>query len=225
VRANPRTIVTLINGSPLELDPWLDQVPAVLEAWYPGMEGGSAIAAARFGRINPSGKLPFSWPKHLADSPAHALGTESNDRVNYFEDVLVGYRYFDTKNVAPQFPFGFGRSYTSFAFEKLQVSRTGDRVEVTYDLTNTGPRSGTEVAQIYVAPPAGDVIRPAHELEGFQKISLPPGGKQTLKFILPLHAFAYFNEAKNGWLTPPGTYSIQVGNSSRTLPLATSITW
>ena len=224
-RANPRTIVTLINGSPLELDPWLDQVPAVLEAWYPGMEGGSAIAAALFGQINPSGKLPFSWPKHLADSPAHALGTESNDHVNYLEDVFVGYRYFDTKNVATQFPFGFGLSYTTFAFDNLQVSRSGDQVEVSFDVTNTGLRAGAEVAQIYTAPPPGEVIRPAHELKGFKKFSLLPGQKQTLKVTLPAMAFARFDESKNRWLIPPGTYAIQVGKSSRELPLFSSITW
>ena len=225
VRANPKTIVTLINGSPLELGGWLEDVPAVLEAWYPGMEGGTAIAAAFFGQINPSGKLPFTWPKHLADSPAHALGTESKDRVDYKEDVFVGYRYFDTEKVEPQFPFGFGLSYTTFAFRHLNVSRAGDVVKVSFDVTNTGKRAGAVVAQIYVAPPPGLVRRPADELEGFQKIFLPSGGTQAVAVELDRHAFAYFDEAKNDWLVPPGRYEIEVGDCSRHLPLHQATNW
>lgn len=225
VQANPKTIVTLINGSPLELGGWLGDVPAVLEAWYPGMEGGTAIAAALFGQINPSGKLPFSWPKRLADSSAHAIGTENNDRVDYKEGVFVGYRYFDTDKVEPQFPFGFGFSYTTFAFNQLKVARAGDVVKVSFDVTNTGARAGTEVAQVYVASPAGDVKRPVHELKGFQKIFLPPGGKQTVTVELDRHAFAYFDEAKNGWLVPSGKYEIQVGDCSRHLPLCKAVGW
>jgi len=225
VRANPRTIVTLINGSPLELGGWLDQVPALLEAWYPGMEGGTAIAAALFGQTNPSGKLPFTWPKHLADSPAHALGTENNDCVDYKEGVLVGYRYFDTKKVEPQFPFGFGLSYTTFAFSHLQVIRAGDKLKVSFDVTNTGARAGAEVAQIYVAPPTSEVIRPVHELKGFRKIFLAPGGNRTVTVELDRQAFAYFDEAKNGWLVPSGTYQIQVGDCSQNVPLSKTVSW
>lgn len=224
-RANPRTIVTLINGSPLEVGGWLKNVPALLEAWYPGMEGGTAIAAALFGQINPAGKLPFTWPRQLADSPAHALGTEDNERVNYKEGVFVGYRYFDTKKVEPQFPFGFGLSYTTFAFHHLQVIRVGDKVKVSFDATNTGGRAGSEVAQIYVAPPSDAVMRPSHELKGFQKIYLPPGGTQTVTVELDRQAFAYFNEAKNDWLVLPGKYQIQVGDCSRCLSLTRLVAW
>ena len=225
VRANPRTIVTLINGSPLELGGWLEQVPALLEAWYPGMEGGTAIAAALFGQTNPSGKLSFTWPKHLADSPAHALGTENNDRVDYKEGVLVGYRYFDTKKVEPQFPFGFGLSYTTFAFSHLQLIRAGDALKVSFDVTNTGARAGAEVAQIYVAPPTSEIIRPVHELKGFRKIFLAPGENKTVTVELDRQAFAYFDEAKNDWLVPLGAYQIQVGDSSQHLPLCQALSW
>jgi beta-glucosidase len=225
VKANPKTIVTLINGSPLELGGWLGDVPAVLEAWYPGMEGGHAVAAALFGRTNPSGKLAFTWPKHLADSPAHRIGTESKDRVDYQEGVFIGYRYFDTEKMAPQFPFGFGLSYTTFAFSHLTTTRVGDKVEVSFDVTNTGTRAGADVAQIYVSPPAGTVPRPVHELKGFQKIFLPPGGEQTVTAELDRQAFAYFDEAKNDWLVPPGKYEIQVGDCSRNLPLRKVAKW
>jgi beta-glucosidase len=225
VRANPRTIVTLINGSPLELGGWLHAVPAVLEAWYPGMEGGHAIAAAIFGEINPSGKLPFTWPNRLADSPARVLGTEDDDFVNYKEGVLVGYRYFDTEKVEPQFPFGFGLTYTSFRFKHLKVVRTGDVEKVSFDLTNTGSRAGAEVAQIYVAPPPGKLGRPVHELKGFRKIMLPAGAEQTVALELDRQAFAYFNEDRNDWEVPPGKYEIQVGDSSRNLVLSKPVTW
>ncbi len=225
VQANPKTIVTIINGSPLELGGWLGDVPAVLEAWYPGMEGGTAIAAALFGQINPSGKLPFTWPRRLADSPAHAIGSEDNDRVDYKEDVFVGYRYFDTEKVVPQFSFGFGLSYSTFAFSNLAVVRAGDVVKVSFDVTNTGARAGAEVAQIYVGSPNGDVKRPVHELKGFKKIFLPPGVKQSVQVELDRHAFAYFDEAKNDWSVPPGNYQIQVGDCSQYLPLNTMIGW
>ena len=219
VAANPRTIVTLITGSPLEIGGWLDQVPAVLEAWYPGMEGGTAIANALFGQVNPSGKLPFTWPKHLADSPAHALGRETEDRVDYLEGVFVGYRYFDTRQVAPQFPFGYGLSYTAFAFEGLSVKPQGDAVVVRFAVRNTGTVAGAEVAQVYVRPPAGPVQRPMHELKGFKKVFLNPGEVQSVELELPRQAFAYFDEHQNEWVVPPGSYGIEVGDSSRNLPL------
>jgi len=215
--ANPKTIVTLLNGSPLELGGWLDKVPAVLEAWYPGMEGGTAIANALFGKINPSGKLPFSWPKQLADSPSHAIGRQSFARVEYLEDIFVGYRYFDTKNVEPQFPFGFGLSYTTFAYDGLAVKVDGDKVKVSFTVKNTGKVAGAEVAQVYVAPPIGNVGRPVHELKGFKKVFLKPFEKQTVEVELDRDAFAYFDEAANGWVVPPGHYGIEVGGCSRNL--------
>lgn len=219
VAANPKTIVTLINGSPLEIGGWLDQVPAVLEAWYPGMAGGTAIANALLGKVNPSGKLPFTWPKHLADSPAHALGKATEDRVDYLEGVFVGYRYFDTRHVASQFPFGYGLSYTTFDYENLSVKPDGDSVKVRFELRNTGKVAGAEVAQVYVHPPVGAIERPVHELKGFKKVFLQPGERQTVEVELDRVAFAYFDEQKNDWIVPLGSYGIEVGGSSRELRL------
>jgi len=223
VAANPRTVVTLINGSPLELGGWIDQVPAVLEAWYPGMEGGTAIAEILFGQVNPSGKLAFSWPKQLGDAPSRALGKQSHDRVDYLEDVLVGYRYYDTKAVAPQFPFGFGLSYTTFAYDQLTVKPDGDRLQVSFTVKNTGSRAGAEVAQVYVAPPAGPVMRPVHELKGFKKVFLQPGEQQTVTVELDRQALAYYDEGKKDWVVVPGQYGIQVGGGSRDLPLSATV--
>jgi len=222
-QANPTTIVTLINGSPLELGGWLDEVPAVLEAWYPGMEGGTAIANVLFGKVNPSGKLPFSWPKQLADAPSQAIGKQNSDRVDYLEDILVGYRYFDTKNVAPQVPFGFGLSYTTFGYDRLSVKADGDKVRVGFELKNTGKVAGAEVAQLYVAPAGSPVERPKHELKGFKKVFLQPGETKTVELDLNRSAFAYFDEAKNDWVVAPGKYEIQVGGSSRDLPLTSEL--
>ena len=223
VAANNKTIVTLINGSPLELGGWLNKVPAVLEAWYPGMEGGTAIANVLFGKVNPSGKLPFSWPKHLNDSPSHAIGKQNNDRVDYLEDILVGYRYFDTKNVEPQFPFGFGLSYTTFGYNDLSLTAKDGKVTVRFKVKNTGKVAGAEVTEVYVRPPVGKILRPVHELKGFKKVFLKPGQMQTIEMELMRDAFTYFDETKNDWVLPKGKYIIEIGGSSRSLPLSKRI--
>ena len=222
-KSNPRTIVTLINGSPLELGDWLDDVPAVLEAWYPGMEGGTAIAEALFGQINPSGHLPFSWPKLLADSPAHAVGTETQDRVDYKEGLMVGYRYFDTKNIAPQFPFGFGLSYTTFQFENLKLTQTNGEVTASVTVQNTGSRAGAETVQLYVHELHPPVERPVHELKAFQKIQLTPGETKTVTLELDRSAFSYYSPESHKWELSADDFEIQVGDSSRDIRLTGQI--
>jgi beta-glucosidase len=223
VRANPKTIVTLINGSPLELGGWIDSVPAVLEAWYPGMEGGNAIGNVIFGKTNPSGKLPFSWPKHLEDSPSHAIGKQCSDRVDYLEDIFVGYRYYDTKKVMQQFPFGYGLSYTTFGYKDLSVKSFGNDVKLSFKVKNTGKIAGAEIAQVYICPPAGKVDRPIHELKAFRKLFLQPGDEQVVEVELNRNAYAYFDQIKNDWIVPPGDYRIQVGSSSHDLPLVCTL--
>ena len=212
---NPRTVVVLINGSPLELGGWLPNVPAVVEAWYPGMEGGNAIADVLFGRVDPSGRLPFSWPKRLEDSPSRLLGTQNNDLVDYKEKLLVGYRYYDTRNVEPQFPFGYGLSYTAFAFGPLHAARKNGRVAVNVTVKNTGPRDGIETVQLYVRPLKPSVSRPVHELKAFGKISLKAGQAGRVNLTLDAAAFSYFNASRNHWQVDPGLYEIQAGVSSR----------
>ena len=207
--------MVLINGSPLELGGWLPRVPAVVEAWYPGMEGGNAIADVLFGRVDPSGRLPFSWPKRLEDSPSHRLGTENTDEVDYKDKLMVGYRYYDTQNVAPQFPFGYGLSYTTFSFGPLHAVQKNESVPVSLTVKNTGPRTGIETVQIYVRPLRPSVSRPVPELKAFQKITLNAGQSRQVNFQLGPEAFSYFNAAKNQWQVDPSPYEIQAGVSSR----------
>ncbi|HEY3914440.1 MAG TPA: glycoside hydrolase family 3 C-terminal domain-containing protein, partial [Verrucomicrobiae bacterium] len=179
--ANPRTIVVLVAGSPVEMDPWLTNVPAVLLTWYSGMEGGNAIARVLFGDVNPSGKLPCTFPKRLEDPPAHVLhaypGTSGT--VKYEEGLLVGYRYFDTKEVEPLFPFGFGLSYTHFNYGQFELVKNtaseGPVVTIKFDVTNSGARSGAEIAQVYVHQLHPSLSRPMKELKGFTKTFLLSG--------------------------------------------------
>jgi beta-glucosidase len=221
VEANPRTIVVLVAGSPVEIGPWLERVPAVLLAWYSGMESGNALARVLFGDVNPSGKLPCTFPKHLADSPAHALNAYpgTNGVVRYEEGLLVGYRWFDTKNIAPLFPFGHGLSYTRFEYSNLRLSGsagTNDPVlTVEFDVANTGPREGAEVAQLYVHQAKPSLVRPAKELKGFRKVLLKPGEKRTVSIPLDHSTFAFYDPDKGGWLAEPGDFTILIGSSSR----------
>jgi len=200
----------------VDMDQWLAKVPSVIQAFYPGMEGGTAIAEALFGDINPSGKLPCTYPKRLADSPAHALsafpgkdGTEE-----YKEGLLVGYRWYDAKNIDPLFPFGHGLSYTQFGYSGLKLS-SGDPLTVECDISNTGQRDGEEVVQVYVSQGHPSLPRPPKELKGFQKIFVRAGETRTVQIPLRIDAFSYYDPAKNAWIAEKGTYSILVGASSR----------
>lgn len=216
---NPKTVVVLLHGSPFKVGGWIDSVPAVLDGFYPGMEGGAAIAKALVGDINPAGKLTFTWPKRLEDSPSHAIGTEDHDNVNYKEGIFVGYRYFDSKRIEPQFPFGYGLSYAKFKYGNLRVTKQSGNIQVSANITNTSNRAGTEVVQLYVGPPPGSVVRPVHELKGFARVVLDPSQTKTIHLTLSPHAFAYWDEKKHDWNVIPGNYDIAVGASSRDIRL------
>ena len=220
--ANPKTIVVLL-GTPAEMDSWVDDVPAVLQAWYPGLEGGNALAAILFGDVNPSGKLPCSIPKRLEDSPAHALGAYpgTNGVETYKEGLLVGYRWFDTKKIAPQFPFGYGLSYTKFKYSDLKLVEGSDNAIVTaqFDIENTGSRAGAEVAQLYVHENSPALMRPEKELKGFRKVFLQPGEKQTVSIPLNQAAFGYYDPDRKSWVAQKDDFKILVGGSSRDIHL------
>jgi beta-glucosidase len=226
VQANPRTVVVLMGGGAVEMDAWLAKVPALLYAWYPGLEGGNALAHVLFGDVNPSGKLPCTFPKRLANSPAHALHAYpgANGTVVYQEGLLVGYRWFDTKKIKPLFPFGYGLSYTTFKYSNLNLvpgpEALGAPVTVEFELANTGSRAGAEVAQIYVQEASPSLPRPLKELKGFKKVLLQPGEKQKVSVILDRNAFAHYAPDKKGWVADKGAYKILVGGSSRDLRLA-----
>jgi beta-glucosidase len=222
-KVNPRTIVVIIAGSPLELAGITERVPAILWAWYGGMEAGNAVADALSGKINPSGKMPFTLPVTLDQSPAHALGNfpGRNLKVNYEEGILVGYRWFDTRNIMPQFPFGFGLSYTSFEISGLKADKgvygVNDVIHLSYTIKNTGRLFGGEVAQVYANDPVCSVMRPARELKGFEKVFLQPGDSQTVTTDINVSDLAFYDEMQKKWVVEPGDFILELGNSSRNL--------
>ncbi|MFG2042429.1 discoidin domain-containing protein [Dactylosporangium sp. NPDC048998] len=218
--ANPKTIVVLHTNSATTM-PWLDQVAGVFEGFYAGQQVGTATAALLFGDANPSGKLPVSFPKSLADVPANtaAQWPGANNQVQYSEGLKVGYRWYDSQNIAPLFPFGYGLSYTTFGFSNLQVGALNNgRATVSATVTNTGGRAGTEVVQLYVGAPAA-VGEPPRSLKGFQRVTLNAGASTTVTFTVTQQDLAYWNTTSNAWTTASGTYQISIGNSSRNLPL------
>ena len=222
-KANPHTIVVLNTGDPVTMTRWIAQTPALLDMWYGGQEGGHALAAILFGDANPSGKLPVSFPKRLEDSPAYGHYPGENLKVDYAEGIYVGYRYFDTKNVDPQFPFGFGLSYTTFELSALKVTPgkwTGDKpAQVSIKVRNTGSRPGAEVVQLYVHDGHSKIDRPVHELKSFARVQLDPGQWKIIFFELDRAAFSYWDPTTKQWTADPGQFEIQVGASSRDIRL------
>ena len=219
-KANPNTIVAIIAGSPLELSGIVNRVPSILWAWYGGMEAGNAVADVLSGKVNPSGKMPFTLPVSLEQSPDHALGNYPGHdlRVNYEEDILVGYRWFDTKKIAPQFPFGYGLSYTTFELSGLNTDKPlyhkDEIIHVKFMVRNTGTTFGAEVAQIYVSEPVCSVLRPFKELKGFEKVFLQPGESKTIELPVKISDLAYYDEVQKGWKIEPGDFLLHLGTSS-----------
>ena len=226
-KANPHTIVVINTGDPVTMTKWIDTTPALVDMWYGGQEGGHALASILFGDANPSGKLPVSLPKRYEDSPAAANYPGTNLVVNYAEGIYVGYRYYDTKSVEPQFPFGYGLSYTAFAYRDLKVTPdkvAGDEpVTVSLKVKNTGSRAGAEVVQLYVHDGHSKIDRPVHELKGFQRVDLQPGETKTVHLTLDRAALSYWSPETKQWTADPGTFEIQVGASSRDIRLHTQL--
>ncbi len=223
-RANPNTILVLINGTPVAM-PWLEEVPAILEAYYPGQEGGDAIARIIFGEVNPSGKLPETFPRELEDNPSYGNFPGDPENVKYEEGIYVGYRHYDKNNIEPLFPFGYGLSYTEFIYNNLLVERTGDgSVKVEAEIENTGSVAGKEVVQLYVRDLESTIDKPEKELKGFTKVLLDPGQSKTVSFALTRDQFAHFEEHKDQWVVEPGEYELLVGSSSRDIRLREKIT-
>ena len=245
--ANPHTIVTLTAGGGVDTRRWLDRVPALLHTWYPGQEGGTAVADILFGKHDPEGKLPVSFDRAWEDNPSYKdyypipgadtslhvkeVGHPDVDyvipHVKYNDKLMVGYRYWTTIGKEPLFPFGFGLSYTSFSFSNLKAPATassGSTVSVSFDIKNTGGVAGTEVAQLYVSDPSAKVSRPERELKGFEKVRLAPGETKHVTLSLDARAFSYWDEATHGWRIDPGKFVIRVGNSSANTPLSTDLT-
>ena len=216
--ANRNTIVVINAGSPISMN-WLDQVAGVVQAWYLGQETGNAIADILFGDANPSGKLPTTFPKRLQDNPAYLNYPGENGKVRYGEGLYVGYRYYEKKDITPQFPFGFGLSYTTFDYSKLTVSAreyaAGEEIRVSVDVQNTGKRAGKEIVQVYVRQLKTRLTRPYKELKAFAKVALAPGETQTVKFALDQQALSYYDPARLHWVADAGEFELLVGSSSR----------
>ncbi len=219
--ANPRTVVVVKSGAPV-LMPWLDQVPAVLEAWYPGEEDGNVVASLLFGDVNPSGKLPITFPRAEGDVPANtpAQYPGVDGVATYSEGVFVGYRHYDARGIAPLFPFGYGLSYTTFALRGLEAEGGHEGVSVAVRVTNTGHRTGAQVVQVYVGQPDVGVPEPPHQLAGFLKVTLRPGETRTIRIRLTPRAFAHWDVTSHTFVVPDGTYRVFAGSSSRDLPLS-----
>lgn len=219
VKANPRTIVVMIAGSPLNMAAVDICSPAIVWAWFNGMEGGNALVDVLSGKVNPSGKMPFTTPVSLDQSPAHALGNfPGRDlKVNYEEDILVGYRWFDTKGLPVVYPFGYGLSYTTFNYSNLNTDKKtydqADTIQATFTLTNTGDREGAEVAQLYVSDPVCSVMRPVKELKGFKKVFLKPGESRRITLDIPVSSLAFYSEAQSQFVVEPGEFILQLGAS------------
>jgi len=245
--ANPRTVVALTSGGGVDTSRWLDKVPVLLHNFYPGQEGGTAIASVLFGKHNPEGKLPMTFDKRWEDNPSYAyyypikgadtvLKVPESDRpptnitighVKYGDKLMVGYRYWTTAGKQPLFPFGFGLSYATFSFANLQVPATaqsGSTVPVSFDVTNSGSVEGAEVAQVYVSDPSAKAQRPERELKGFEKVRLKPGETKHVTVNLDRRAFSYWDENQHKWTIDPGKFVIRVGDSSESTQLSGELT-
>jgi beta-glucosidase len=216
-RVNPNTVVILNSGGNVDMHVWLNNIKGLVHAWYPGQNGGKAIAEILFGRTNPSGKLPVTFEKQWSDNPVYGSyypnnGTQS---VKYNEGLFVGYRYYDKNNIKPQFPFGFGLSYTTFEYSNLILTTdsAGNNI-ANFDIKNTGNLAGSEAAQLYISPEAPKVSRPVKELKGFVKVNLQPAEKKTVTIKLDASAFSYYSVDKNSFVVDKGEYDVIIGASS-----------
>jgi len=227
--ANHKTVVAVTSGGNVDPGNWLDHVPAYIEMWYPGEQGGTALAEILFGVVNPSGHLPATFERRREDNPTFATYYPEADtkRVTYKEGVFVGYRGYEHNGVKPLFPFGYGLSYTTFKYENLSVAPVTGSADalytVSFDLSNTGDRAGAEVAQVYVADDHSKIARPAKELKGFAKVTLQPGETKHVSVNLDARSFAYFDAAAKQWHIMPGTFGILVGGSSQDIALKGSV--
>ena len=222
--ANPKLVVVNVSGSPVAM-PWVDRVPAIVQTWYNGSEAGNSLAAVLMGDVNPSGKLPFTFPARIEDVGAHALGDYhakgSRDTIDirYNEGIFVGYRWADRqKKTKPLFPFGYGLSYTTFEYGRPTIDRktlTADgQVTVSVSVKNTGEREGQEIVQLYVSDKKASVERPVKELKGFKKVALAPGEEKTVTFTIGRDALCFFDATKHEWVAEPGRFEALIAASA-----------
>ena len=217
-KVNKNTIVVLNNGGPVLVNKWISNVPAVMESWFYGQEGGNAIADVLLGNYNPSGKLPMSWPVKWEDCSAYGTYKQMDSTTYYSDGIYVGYRHFEKKKIKPQFPFGYGLSYTSFEYSNLKIEK-GNKVSVSFDLKNIGSLKGEEVAQLYVADMESSVDRPVKELKRFSKVFLNPGETKTVHLDLTKDDLSFFDVKTKSWIAEPGEFEVMIGSSSADIRL------
>jgi beta-glucosidase len=224
---NEKTVVVMTSGGGVDMSAWIDHVTALLEAWYPGQEGGVAVAQLLFGESNPSGRLPISIERRWEDNATHDsyYPKDGSKKVEYSEGVFVGYRHFDKSTVKPLFPFGYGLSYTSFAYKNLTISppSSDQQVSVAFDVTNTGTRAGADVAEVYVGDRHAPVPRPVKELKSFKRVSLNPGETKNVVVRLDRRAFSYYDVKSHSWTVAPGDFDLFVARSAADIALTGKI--
>ena len=226
---NPKTIVVMVAGAPFDIDAVSKKTSALVWSWFNGSEGGNALADVLLGKVNPSGKLPWTMPKKIMDSPAHATNSFPGGKtVTYAEGILIGYRWFDTKNIAPLYPFGFGLSYTTFAFNNAKSDKSeyalNETITVSVEVKNTGKVDGKEVVQVYASKTDSKITRAAQELKGFQKTAVKSGSSNTVIIKVPVKELAYYDVTAKKWTVEPGKYTLKVGNSSRDIKKEITVT-
>ncbi|KAJ9206276.1 hypothetical protein DTO280E4_61 [Paecilomyces variotii] len=219
LRANPNTVVVIQSGTPVTM-PWAGDAKALLQAWYGGNEGGNGIADVLYGNVNPSGKLPLSFPVHLRDNPSFLNFRSERGRVLYGEDVYVGYRFYEKTEIQPLFPFGYGLSYTNFSLSALRVAvspekhriQAGEDIKVSVIVSNTGSTAGAETVQLWVIPPTtSSISRPVRELKGFKKVFLEAGGNKAVEIVVNKGvATSFWDETRSSWISEKGDYELLI---------------
>lgn len=227
--ANPNTIVVMVAGAPFDIVDLTKNSSTLVWSWFNGSEGGNALADVLLGKVNPSGKLPWTMPMKIEDSPAHATKSFPGDKTaTYLEGILVGYRWFDTKKIEPLYPFGFGLSYTNFALENAKTNKKSyaenEVISITLAVKNTGKVAGKEVVQVYTSKQNSKIDRAAQELKGFEKVMVAAGKSQTITIAVPVKELAYYNVETKKWTVEPGDYTLKIGNSSRDIKKEVTIT-
>ncbi|MBP17506.1 MAG: glycosyl hydrolase [Gammaproteobacteria bacterium] len=222
ISANPNTVVVNNSGSPVAM-PWIDEAPAVIQSWFAGQEFGNALVDILLGHVNPSGKLPITFPKRLQDTPAFTNYPGESGKVHYGEGVFVGYRWYDTRDIDPLLAFGHGLSYTSFEYKELSTGEYDSGLDIFFKITNTGDRDGKETAQVYIEPLDSPVARPTRELKAFVKIDIKAKEQQMVSVHIDREGFAHWDVTTSGWVVTPGRYLVHVGSSSRDLRLVKEV--
>ena len=227
-KVNRNTVVVLTAGGNVDMRRWIHRVGAVVHAWYPGQEGGTAVAEILFGEVNPSAKLPVTFEKSLEDRSSFDCYHDNNgdNRVELSDGVFCGYRHFDREGIEPMFPFGFGLSYTTFAFEDLQLSsatmKPDQTIMASFDLTNTGRRAGAEVAQLYISDVKASLPRPIKELKGFVKVQLEPGERKRVQIPIDISNLQFYDSDARRWTAEPGEFHVLIGASAEDIRLQSS---